>query len=143
MLCAQPVGVLRDPTVSDERIEQFIERSRYLLDRDLEEVAKKFSVMPETLLTHFLVYQIKVSDINEKCAGREEVVNHREKIDCPRMLTREKYKETLLEFLDGLQQIKETITKEEVNVKIKEMERKYTERVDKLRKSINWDEEKE
>ena len=142
-LCAQPVGVVRDPTVSDERIEQFIERSRYLLDRDLEEVAKKFSVMPETLLTHFLVYQINVSDINEKCAGREEVVNHREKIDCPRMLTREKYKETLREFLDGLQQIKETITKEEVNVKIKEMERKYMERVDKLSKSINWDEEKE
>ena len=59
------------------------------------------------------------------------------------MLTREKYKETLREFLDGLQQIKETITKEEVNVKIKEMERKYMERVDKLSKSINWDEEKE
>ena len=99
--------------------------------------------MPETLLTHFLVYQINVSDINEKCARREEAVNHREKIDCPRMLTREKYKETLREFLDGLQQIKETITKEEVNVKIKEMERKYMERVDKLSKSINWDEEKE
>ena len=42
-----------------------------------------------------------------------------------------------------MQQIKETITKEEVNVKIKEMERKYTKRVDKLSKSINWDEEKE
>ena len=136
-LRAQPVGVSRDYTISDEREERFIERSRYLLDQDLEEVAKKFSVVPETLLTHFLVYQLNVNDINEKCTKREEMINHREKIDCPRKLTREKYKETLLEFLDGLQQIKETITKDELNAKIKEMEKKYTERVDKLGKSIN------
>ena len=36
-----------------------------------------------------------------------------------------------------MQQIKETITKDELNAKIKEMEKKYTERVDKLGKSIN------
>ena len=71
------------------------------------------------------------------------MINHREKIDCPRMLTREKYKETLLESLDGLQQIKEMITKDEMNTKIKEMEKKYTECVDKLSKSINLAEKKE
>ena len=141
-LCARPAGVSRDYTISDERIEQFIERNRYLLDQDLEEVAKAFSVVPETLLTHFLVYQISVSDINEY-AEREEVINHREKIDCPRILSREKYKETLREFLDGLQQIKEMMTKEEVNVKIKEMEKKYKEREDKLHKGFNLTEEKE
>ena len=56
------------------------------------------------------------------------------------MLTREKYKETLWEFLDGLQQIKETITKEELNAKINEMEKNWAERLDKLSKSISLDE---
>ena len=131
-LCAQPAGVLRDYNIPDERVKQFIERSRYLLDQDLEEVAKKFSVAPETLLTHFLVYQISVNDINEKYAERGKTINHRVRMDCPRKLTKEKYMETLREFLDELQQMEGTVTKEELDARIDKIKKRWMERADKL-----------
>ncbi len=131
-LGGKPAGVSKDDTISAERVELFTERSMYLLDRDLEETAKKFGVESKTLLTHFLVYKININDINENYDEMHSPINHRERIDWPRNLTKEKYKETLLEFIDELKQIKGTITKEELLAKINEMEKKWAKRVDDL-----------
>lgn len=89
-------------------------------------MAKKFGVDAKVLLTHFLVYKININDIRENRAGIKKSTNHRERIDFSRRLTREKYKEELREFLEGLQRIEESITNGEQDIIVNEMERKWT-----------------
>ena len=124
-LCGKPAGVSRDYIISEESVERFTKRSMYLLDQDLKNVAKDLGVDADILLTHFLVYKININDIKENYSEMKGLGNHREKIDSPRTLTKEKYKESIREFLNGLQQIKRTVTKEELKAMIDEMEKEW------------------
>lgn len=139
-LGGKPAGVMRDRVISEERAEQFTERSAHLLDRDMEETAKKFGVKPEVLLTHFLIYKINFNDVIASCNKAGQAENHREKIDFPRRLSREKRKEVLREFFEDLQQmagqIEGEITKEELIAKINEMDEKMENRINKQSGSI-------
>ena len=135
-LGGRPVGVVRDYTIPDDQVESFTKCSMDLLDRNLEEVARKFNVEAKGLLTHLLIYEMNINDVNKSYNEMQEAFNHRKKLDFPRNLTRKKYKEPLREFLEELYQIKEMLTKDELNSLIDEIEKKWMDRVDKLSGSV-------
>lgn len=136
-LGGRPIGVSRDYVIPDERVEQFTERSKFLLDQDLEKVAEEFGVEAEILLTHLLVYKININAINVSYIVGGKITNRRAKTDYPRRLTREKYKETLREYLDGLHQLKEAAANEELSTMVlNDMKKKWMERKDKLNENI-------
>ena len=135
-LCGQPAGVVRDYAISDDRVEQFTERTSYLLDQNLEKLARKFGVDVNVLLTHFVVYKINVNDVNESHEAKA-LSNHRKKEFFGRSLTREKYMESIWELLEGLQQIRESTTKEKLKASIDGMAKKWMERVDKMSENVN------
>ena len=57
-LKGKPVGLAKDFQISDERVKQFVESRRYLLDGRIKNIAKVFEVEEDLLLTNLLVYNM-------------------------------------------------------------------------------------
>lgn len=132
-----PAGVVKDYEISDERIEQFILAHRYLLDEQMQAIAKKFEIEPDMLLTHLLIYKIHCKDLETDDLNVFERTNKRERIECLRNLSKEKYKDALMEWLDDLEEIKNFgEAKDKIIVKIADMESKLLNKIE-LMKTID------
>lgn len=139
-LRGMPVGLAKDFQISDERAEQFTETHRYLLDERMQNIAKKFGVEADLLLTHLLVYKLNYNDLQEDNINTIAVANKREHIECLRTLSKEKYKDVMMEWLEDLEEIKNfDEAKDKIMKKIAEMESKLLEKME-LIKISNWDE---
>lgn len=139
-LRGMPVGLVKDFQISDERAEQFTETHRYLLDERMQNIAKKFGVEADLLLTHLLVYKLNYNDLQEDNINTIAVANKREHIECLRTLSKEKYKDVMMEWLEDLEEIKNfDEAKDKIMKKIAEMESKLLDKME-LIKISNWDE---
>ncbi len=139
-LRGMPVGLVKDFQISDERAEQFTETHRYLLDERMQNIAKKFGVEADLLLTHLLVYKLNYNDLQEDNINTIAVANKREHIECLRTLSKEKYKDVMMEWLEDLEEIKNfDEAKDKIMKRIAEMESKLLEKME-LIKISNWDE---
>lgn len=131
-----PVGISKDCKVSDEREEQYIKEHRDLLDETIQKIAEKFGVKAELLLTHVLVYKLNITDLNLQ---RNDTVNNSNKkgeLDCSRKISKEKYIDTMKEWLEDLKEIKDTINEnEDMDAKLEEIKNKILNRVDKMEAS--------
>lgn len=141
-LGGQPIGILRDYEISDERVKQFTEDHKELLDKNIEEIAKKFGVEAELLLTHLLVYKMNIQDLNVRNTSMEKSthLNHREKINCKRELSRAKHIDVMKEWVEELMQMRETVNKDDLDVLLEQMKNRLLNRVDRVKESIHWNE---
>ena len=122
------IGVIRDFKVSDKRIAEFTEKNKHLLNDRMKILAQMFSVEEEVLLTHLLVYQIHAYD-GKILTGLEREKIHRAPIRASRRLTKEKYKETLIELNKDLEELKELIGDESrCQTKFLEIEKKILDK---------------
>ncbi len=118
-----PSGLARDYTISDDRIERFAETHRYLLDERMYEIAERFGAEANRLLTELLVYKFHWSDIQTNCLNMAEKMNKRKYVECPRTLSKEKMKDTVLEILEAVEKIKSLNDNEDAaNALIADME---------------------
>lgn len=135
-----PAGIVKDFQISDERVERFTETHRYLLDERIRNIAEKFGVEADLLLTHLLVYKLNSDDLQEDNIDRTAVANQREYMECLRTLSKEKYKDVVMECLEDLEEIKNFgEAKEKITAKLAEMESKLLGRM-KLIRTANLDE---
>lgn len=127
-LGGMPAGVVRDYYMPDRRLEKFVETHRYLLDERMQNVAEKFAVDADLLLSHLLVYKISCDRLN---ADKMEMSNQREHIECPKMLSKEKMRDVMLETLEDLEEIKNLCEyKDKVKAKLAEMEARLLEKME-------------
>lgn len=135
-----PAGLAKDFQISDERAEQFTETHKYLLDEKMQNLAKKFGVEADLLLTNLLVYKLDFKDLQEISINTINEVNTREHIECSRNLSKEKFKDVMMEYLEDLEEIKSFgEDKGKVTAKIAEMESKLLNRMEQL-KVNGWNE---
>lgn len=125
-----PVGLTKDYIISDERIEQFVETHRYLLDERMHDIADRFGVKVDLLLTNLLVYKLNLNDIQMNALNEIEARNKRKYVDCQRKLSKEKMKDTLLEIMEALEEIKSSnSSKGIISNKVADMEAKLIEKM--------------
>lgn len=125
-----PAGLTKDYIISDERIEQFVETHRYLLDERMHDIAEQFGVEADLLLTSLLLYKLNLNDIQRNVPDETETRNKRKHIDCQRNLSKEKMKDTMLEIVEGLEEIKSfNSSKGIINDKVADMEEKLIKRM--------------
>lgn len=135
-----PVGLAKDFQISDERVEQFVESHRHLLDERMQKVSKIFEVEADLLLTHLLVYKLNVNDLPQNDMNTVETGNKSEYIECLRKLTKEKYKDVMIEWIEDLEEIKNFgEAKDKISAKIAEMESRLLDKMESM-KAINLDE---
>lgn len=139
-LRGKPVGLARDFQISDERAKRFIETHRYLLDERMQNVAKKFEVEADLLLIHLLVYKLNYNDLLENDINTIKVISKREHIECLRTLSKEKYKDVMMGWLEDLEEIKSFgEDNDKITAKIAEMKSKLLDKMARI-ETINWDE---
>lgn len=132
-----PVGLTKDYIISDERSAQFIETHRYLLDERMCDIAERFGVEADLLLTNLLVYKLNLNDIQMNYLNEIETMNKRKHIDSRRKLSKEKFKDTMLEMMEGLEKIKSlNEAKGIINEKIADMEARLINKM-KLMEAID------
>lgn len=130
-LGAIPAGVTKDYEISNKRAEQFIEMHQYLLDERMQLIAKKFNIEPNMLLTHLLVYELHCSDLKTDDMNVFKNTNKRKHIECSRLLSKEKYKDVLMEWLEDLEEIKTLDgAKDKITAKIADMELKLLQKME-------------
>lgn len=135
-----PVGIAKDFQISDERVVQFTETHRYLLNERMQDIAKKFGVEAERLLTHLLVYKLDFNDLQKDNINTIMAANKREYIEYSRTLSKEKYRDVMKEWLEDLEEMKNYgETKEKLTAKIAEMEAKLLNKMEQI-KTANWNE---
>lgn len=135
-----PTGLVKDFKLSDERVERFIESHRNLIDGRMQNVAKKFDVEVDRLLTNLLVYKLNVDNLPQSDMDTIETENKREHIEYLRKLSKEKYRDVLLEWEEDLEEIQNLgEAKEKILAKIKKMESKLLDKME-LVTTINLDE---
>ena len=103
-----PAGLVKDPLISDERVEKFVEIHRYLLDERMQEIAEQFGVETNLLLTHLLVYKFNLNKLQMNPLNEINTINKRKYIECPRNLSKEKLKDNVLGMAEGLEEIKKS-----------------------------------
>lgn len=135
-----PAGLAKDFQISDERAEQFIASHRCLLDERMKNIAKTFEVETDLLLTHLLVYKLNVNDLPQIGIDKIEAGNKREHIECQRKLSKEKFRDAIIEMIEDLETI-EDFDKEndKISTKIAEMKSKLLGKME-LMKRLNLDE---
>lgn len=141
-LKGMPAGLVRDFVISEERTGQFIETHRHMLDERMQNVAKKFEVKADLLLTHLLVYKLDHNALQAEALNVMEAANKKEHIECLRKLAREKYIDILreeLEFLEEIMNLWEENGK--VTAKMADMESKLLNKM-KLMNTIDLQEVK-
>lgn len=135
-----PTGLVKDYEISDERAEKFIETHRYLLDERMQNIAKKFDIEADLLLTNLLVYKFNCNDLETDDINAIEIANKRKHIECPRILSKEKFKDTMMEWLEDLEEIKNFgVEKDKIIVKIADMESRLLDKME-LMKTIDLNE---
>lgn len=133
-LRGMPVGLVRDYQISDERVEQFIKTHRYLLDERMQSVAKIFGVEADLLLTHLLVYKLSVNDLLKNTTDTIETENKREHIECVRKLSKEKYRDVVIEWIEDLEELENFgEAKDKFSVKIAEMKLKLLDKMKRIK----------
>lgn len=139
-LGGMPAGLAKDFQISDERAEQFVESHRHLIDDRMQNVANIFEVEPDRLLTSLLVYKLNVNDLPQDGTDIIGAKNKREHIVCLRQLSKEKYRDVMLEWIEDLEDIKNLgEAKDKIAVKITKIESKLLDKME-LMKTINMDE---
>lgn len=129
-----PAGLVKSYEISDERAEQFIEAHRYLLDERMQNIAKKFNIEADLLLTHLLVYKLSYNDLETDDINAIEKANRRKHVECPRMLSKEKFKDVMKEWLEDLEEIKNfSEAKDKITAKIADMESKLLDRMELMK----------
>lgn len=135
-----PTGLVKDFQISDERVERFIESHRNLIDGRMQNVANKFDVEVDRLLANLLVYKLNVNDLPQSDMETIETENRREHIECLRKLSKEKYRDVMLEWVEDLEEIQSLgEAKEKILAKITKMESKLLDKME-LMTTINLDE---
>lgn len=128
-----PAGLTKDRQISDERAEKFIEMHRDLLDERIQDIAKRFGIKADLLLTHLLVYKLDFNDIQTDILNESEIANKRTYIECRRKLSKEKFKDSMKEFLEDLEELQSYgDEKDKINVKIADMEAKLLAKIEQL-----------
>lgn len=125
-----PAGLVKDPLISDERVEKFVEVHRYLLDERMQEIAEQFGVETDLLLTHLLVYKFNLNKLQMNPLNEINTINKRKYIECPRNLSKEKFKDNVLGMAEGLEEIKKSAdSKGKLNDKITDMEARILDKI--------------
>lgn len=94
-------------------------------------IAKKFNIVPNMLLTHLLVYKLHCNDLKTDDMSVFENTNKRKHIECSRLLSKEKYKDVLMEWLEDLEEIKTLDgAKDKITAKITDMETKLFQKME-------------
>ncbi len=137
-----PAGLAKDFQISDERAEQFIELHRNLLDERMKNIAKTFEVETDLLLTHLLVYKLNVNDFPQIGIDKLEAENKREHIECQRKLSKEKFRDAIIEMVEDLEVIEDfDKEKDKISAKIAEMKSKLLDKIESI-KTLNLDEDR-
>ena len=125
-----PAGLVKDPLISDERVEKFVEIHRYLLDERMQEIAEQFGVETNLLLTHLLVYKLNLNEIRTNQLNEVNTTNKKKHIVCPRNLSKEKLKDSVLEMAEGLEEIKKSADSNgKLDDKITDMEARILDKI--------------
>ena len=106
----------------------------------MQNVANIFEVEPDILLTSLLVYKLNVNGLSQDGTDTIGVENKREHIVCLRQLSKEKYRDVMLEWIEDLEYIKNLgEAKDKIAEKITKIESKLLDKME-LMKTINNDE---
>ena len=98
----------------------------------MQSIAKKFEVEADLLLTHLLVYKLNNIDLQEM--DIIDIANKREHIECLRTLSKEKYKDVMMEWLEDLEEIKNFgEAKDKITAKITKMESKLLDKIERIK----------
>ena len=95
-------GLVKDYKISGERAYNFIETHRYLFDERMQNIAKKFDIEADLLLTHLLVYKLDYEDLESNDINVTETANKRKYVECMRTLSKEKHKDVIMELLEEI-----------------------------------------
>ena len=135
-LKGKPVGLAKDFQISDERVKQFVESHRYLLDGRIKNIAKVFEVEEDLLLTNLLVYKLNVNDLPQNGMDIIDSDNKREYIECFRKLSKEKYRDMVSEWIEDLEEIENLgEAKDKISAKISAMESKLLNKMELMKTS--------
>lgn len=106
----------------------------------MKNIAKTFEVETDLLLTHLFVYKLNVNDLPQIGIDKIEAGNKREHIECQRKLSKEKFRDAIIEMIEDLETI-EDFDKEndKISTKIAEMKSKLLGKME-LMKRLNLDE---
>ena len=125
-----PAGLVKDPLISDERVEKFVEVHRYLLNERMQETAEQFDVETNLLLTHLLVYKFNLNKLQTNPLNEIDTINKRKYIECLRNLSKEKLKDNVLGMAEGLEEIKKSADSNgKLNDKITDMEARILDKI--------------
>lgn len=132
-----PAGLVKDFNISDKRAEKFIETHRYLLDESMQDVAEKFDVEPDSLLTNLLVYKLDSSSLRIDNVDAMKISNQKKHIECHRTLSKAKMKDIMLQWLEDLEDIKNlSEAKDKVQAKIAERKSRLLEKIELMNTPI-------
>lgn len=96
--------------------------------------AKILSVGTDLLLTHLLIYKVNVNDLQVDNIDAVEVTNQREHIECLRMLSREKYKDVMKEWMKDLEELQSLgESKEKILEKMEAMKSKLLDKMERIK----------
>lgn len=125
-----PAGLVKDPLISDERVEKFVETHRYLLNERMQEIAEQFDVETNLLLTHLLVYKFNLNKLQTNPLNEINTINKRKYIECLRNLSKEKLKDNVLGMAEGLEEIKKSAdSNDKLNDKITDMKARILDKI--------------
>ena len=106
----------------------------------MKSIAKTFEVEADSLLTHLLVYKLNVNDVPQIDMDKIEAENKREYIKCQRKLSKEKFRNAIIEMIEDLEAIENfDKEKDKISAKIAEMKSKLLGKME-LMKTMNLDE---